>query len=97
MIEVGVGTSEFVTYIMKFTNSDGEVLWEGFVDGKPVQAPDGSWGVTPKALPRDLFDILRTIPVYHAEWVEAWEDVTHAPERLVAESSERSKELGEQK
>ena len=89
MIEIGFGTSEYTTHILTVMNTQGVVLWEGFVDGKEVTYPTGELALVPEGghLPPDLIDILSKLPTYHSKWKEAWEDVTYDPSRLIASES----------
>jgi len=88
-IEVGFGTSEYTTHILTILNSEGEVLWEGHVDGKEATDENGNIALLPEGgrLPSPLIEILRKLPVYHARWEEAWKDVTYDPSRLISSQS----------
>lgn len=94
-IEVGHGTSEYISYLLTLTNSQGEELWEGQIEGKEVTNADGNLALQFEAggLPRDLVDVLRKLPTYYSRWEVMGKDVTYEPSRLVAENSERSIEL----
>lgn len=84
MIEVGFGTSEYVSYLLTITNSEGKELWEGQVEAKEENSslvPEGG------RLPVDLIDILKKLPVYYAKWEPMGVDVTHDPSRLIASES----------
>lgn len=89
MIEIGFGTSEYTTHILTVMNTQGVMLWEGFIDAKEVTNPDGQLALVPEGgyLPPDLVEILRTLVAYHSTWKEAWEDVTYDPSRLIASES----------
>ena len=83
-IEVGFGTSEYVSYLLTIINSQGEELWEGQVDAKEENSslvPEGG------RLPNDLIDILSKLPMYHARWEPLGKDVTYEPSRLIASES----------
>ena len=88
MIEIGVGTSEYVTYILTIMNTQGVELWSGFIDAKEITNPDGQLAlVSESRFPNDLVEILKTLTAYHSEWKPAWEDITHKPSRLVESES----------
>jgi hypothetical protein len=73
-----------VSYILTITNSQGEELWEGQIEGKEEGSaliPEGG------RLPNHLIDILKKLPVYHASWEVMGKDVTYDPSRLIASES----------
>jgi len=83
-IEVGFGTSEYVSYLLTITNSEGEELWEGQIEAKEESGaliPEG------QRLPVDLIEILKKLPMYHATWELMGKDVTYDPSRLIASES----------
>lgn len=83
-IEVGVGTSEYVSYLLTITNSEGVELWEGQVEAKEENSaliPEGN------RLPVELIEILRKLPQYYARWEPLGRDVTYDPSRLIADKS----------
>ena len=84
MIEVGFGTSEYVSYLLTITNSQGEELWKG-----QVEAKEESSALIPEQgrLPNDLVEILKKLPMYHATWELMGKDVTYDPSRLIASES----------
>ena len=84
MIEVGFGTSEYVSYLLTITNSQGEELWEGQVEAKEQ---DSALVPEDGRLPVDLIEILKKLPMYHASWELMGKDVTYDPSRLIASES----------
>ena len=94
MIEIGIGTSEYVTYILTVMDTQGVELWSGFVNAKEITNPDGNLALIPEGghLPNDLVEILSKLVAYYSTWKEAWEDVTHEPSRLIESESVVSNE-----
>lgn len=94
MIEIGIGTSEYISYIVTITNTEGVELWEGQVEGKETKNADGNLALQFESvgLPNDLVDILRKLPTYYSKWKVMGKDVTYEPSRLIDSESVVSNE-----
>lgn len=92
MIEIGFGTSEYVTYILTIMNTQGDELWEGFINAKEMTDPNGQLALVPEGnrIPNDLVEILSKLVAYHSAWKEAWEDVTYKPKSVVDDEQKTS-------
>lgn len=89
MIEVGFGTSEYVSYLLTITNTQGVTLWEGQIEAKEVINAEGSasLGLEHGGLPRSAIEVLRKLPTYYSSWEVMGKDVTYEPSRLIASES----------
>ena len=83
LVEVGLGTSEYVSYILTILNTQDEVLWEGQVEAKEVINSEEKLALEfENGLPHAVMMVIRSLPTYHAKWKVMGKDVTHG---LIAE------------
>jgi len=78
-IEVGVGTSEYVSYVLTILNTQNDVLWEGQVEAKEVINSEEQLALEfENGMPHSVMMAIRSLPTYHASWEVMGKDVTHA-------------------
>ena len=89
MIEVGFGTSEFVSYILVITNTQGDELWKGQIEAKEVISVEGSASLELEngRMSNAAVEVLRKLPTYYARWEVMGKDVTYEPSRLITSES----------
>ena len=74
---LGVGKIDFFTYYLTVRDESKNILWEGTINGRLFEGPDGQPARQPVEIPLKLTQTLRKHQgVYYSEWKPEWEDIT---------------------
>lgn len=79
----------FYTYSIIIHTDEKGVLWEGEINARPIQGPEGIPGLefARHEVPKELAQVLRDNPVVKIEWSEAWEIIDEEEPKQLEEGS----------